>query len=373
MKTEVVSVTTDADLTDQLSPAVDVLNRGGLVAFPTETVYGLAANVAAVGALAALAALKERPVDKPFTLHIGALHYFDRYVPGLSLLDRAFLRKALPGPMTAVFSLSDNQLEQARQRLGDELMAALYHEKTIGIRLPDDRVAQQLLCACNGPVVAPSANRARAHPPTTAQEVLEQLDGKIDMVLDAGPTTYARASTVIKLDGNRMKVLRQGVLDEAVLERMRVVNVLFVCTGNTCRSPMAEGLWAKMLAERLACSVDDLGTLGYNVASAGVMGLSSAPAAAEAVQTCAEYGADISGHQAQVLTDNLVRWADFIFVMSTSHYQAVVDMMPDARNKTQLLAKGASIEDPVGQPLEIYRQCARQIADAITERFDELL
>jgi len=256
MKTEVINIKDLPDAQAAVARAHDVLEKGGLVAFPTETVYGLAANADLPQAIELLREIKERPDEKPFTLHIGNRAALDMYVPDLTLLNRQFLRKAWPGPLTAVFMLNASQMERIHGTLSEQRRKALFHNNSIGIRLPDDRVSQMMLSSFPSPVVAPSANRAGQAPPINAEDVLEQLDGKIELILNCGTTRYSQASTIVKLEGDSMQVLRKGVLDEELLQRMRSVNILFVCTGNTCRSPMAEGLCRRKLAEKLSCSVD---------------------------------------------------------------------------------------------------------------------
>ena len=352
MKTEVLKVTKDSDIGPIVTRAISVLAGGGLVAFPTETVYGLGAIADNPQALNRLAEVKERPDDKPFTLHLGESEQIGKYVPDLSLLDRQFLRKALPGPLTPVFPLNDAQLAEIAKRFTAEQIKALYHNNSIGIRLPDNHIARKILNDSPGPVVAPSANLAGKTPPNRAEDVLEQLDGLIDLVIDDGPTKYRKPSTVVRLDGTGIEILRQGVLSESTLARMRTVNILFVCTGNTCRTPMAEALCKIKLAQNLSCSIDQLESLGYNVRSAGTMAWDSAPASEEAVQACSQLGIDISGHKASVLTEDLINWADFVFTMSQSHQEAVIDLVRQARAKTVTLAGDQNISDPIGQPLE---------------------
>jgi len=368
MKTEVIQLRNFPDPTAPLRHARDVLNSGGLVAFPTETVYGLAACADNPQALQRLAELKQRPPDKPFTLHIGQMSALDRYVPTLSPRNRKLLRKAWPGPLTVVFAL--DQLPQAPDPHGQspEFTPALYHNNTIGIRLPDHPIAQKLLSSLDAPVVAPSANLASAPPPVDADDVLAQLDGHIELILDSGPTRYRKASTVIKLNADDMEILREGVLDGRFLERLRTVVVLLVCTGNTCRSAMAAGFCRHELAKKLSCPVDQIARNGYKVVSAGIMALSGAPATPEAQQACRESQVDISDHRAQLLGTDIVNEADYIFAMASSHYQTVVTMAPDAAERTWLLAGDRSIEDPIGMPLEVYRGCAELIRRHLAEQ-----
>ncbi len=372
MKTEVINIKDLPDAQAAVARAHGVLEKGGLVAFPTETVYGLAANADLPQAIELLREIKERPDEKPFTLHIGNRAALDMYVPNISLLNRQFLRKAWPGPLTAVFMLNASQMERINKTLSEQRRKALFHNNSIGIRLPDDRVSQMMLSSFPSPVVAPSANRAGQAPPISAEDVLEQLDGKIDLVLNCGTTRYSQASTIVKLEGDSMQVLRKGVLDVEMLQRLRSVNILFVCTGNTCRSPMAEGLCRRKLAEKLSCSVDQLDGRGYKVVSAGTMAFAGSNATPEAVQACRELGVDITGHHSKILTLDLVNQADYIFVMDRPHYQAVLSLNPLAETRTVLLGRDQSVSDPIGMQVDGYRKCVQIIKNYVDERVDEL-
>jgi len=368
METKVIKANTPSEISRAVAQGCAVLKRGGLVAFPTETVYGLAAAADSPGGMERLRQLKRRPVNKPFTLHIGKWSHLGRYIPDLSFLERQFLRKGWPGPLTVVFPIDQQRAKLINNTLTSNLIETLYHNNSIGIRLPDHVVAGQLLTAVGSPVVAPSANLDGRAPATNPDDVLQQLDGQIDLLLDAGPTKYSKSSTVVRLKGNDIEVLRTGVLDQGTIERMRRLTILFVCTGNTCRSPMAEGFGRATLAKKFSCPVDKLDEKGYKVVSAGVIACSGVGATSEAVEACREMGNDISRHEARPLTPDLIRQADCIFAMDRSHYRVVVGMVPEAAGRTTLLIEDSDIVDPLGGSLEFYRDCAGRIADGVNRR-----
>lgn len=375
MKTVLVSTADPEQASRAITQAVDIINGGGMVAFPTETVYGLAVNATIPAALERLAELKERPDHKPFTLHIGDKTEIPLYVPRMALLNRQLLGKAWPGPMTAVFALDEVSLGEVKGRLGEQVFESLYYEGTIGIRFPDHDIGRALLRGVGAPVVAPSANLAGKTPPTDAQDVLQQLDGKIDMVLDAGSTRYQQASTVVRLAGGDFEVLREGVLDAGTIQRMRSLTILFVCTGNSCRSPMAEGLCRKLLAERVGCSVDQLAGSGYKVMSAGVMAYEGGQASPEAVEACRLLGVDIGGHRAKPVTPSLLGQADVIFAMTRSHRRAILEEQPGAESRVLMLGGDQDVDDPIGSSLRTYSDCARGMEELLRVRlaalFDE--
>lgn len=372
MTTKVIKIARSDEIAAAAAEAAEVLRRGGLVAFPTETVYGLAANADLPASLARLYELKERPPNQASTLHIGRRKQVDRYVPDLSPLDKAFLRKAWPGPLTVIFSLKPNQQKQLQETLPAHQWEALYYQGGIGVRLPDHPVAQELLGELDVPIVAPSANRAGQAPPNCADDVLDQLGGQIDLLLDAGTTRYAKSSTIIRLSDDKMEIVRPGVLDQGTLRRMRSMTILFVCTGNSCRSPMAEGLCRKELAEKLGCSIDELSEKGYKIVSAGMLAFEGLSATAEAVQVCRETGVDVSKHQSRRVTAELLEQADYVFVMDLSHYEGVIGVAPQAKGRTALLDGDREIADPIGADVEVYRACAAQIAGGVRARLNEM-
>ena len=192
-------------------------------------------------------------------------------------------------------------------------------------------VSQDVLRMLTGPIVLTSANRSGQADAVTAQEVVQYLDGDVALVLDDGPCRYGQPSSVVRVKDNHFEILREGVVGEATLRRLAGVMVVVVCTGNTCRSPMAELLMRDSLAKSLKCTLDELDEQGVVVMSAGIAAAPGCPPAAEAVQVMREQGLDLSRHEAQPLTEQLVRHADLILAMTQSHLQSIVERWPESR------------------------------------------
>ncbi|MBN1359939.1 MAG: threonylcarbamoyl-AMP synthase [Sedimentisphaerales bacterium] len=362
---------TEGDI-ERIEQAARLVESGGLVAFPTETVYGIACK-ADWDALARLSTVKGRDPDKYYTLHVGQVDDYRTYVPKVSLRTAKLIRRAWPGPLTLVFDIDPIDLGGLKSHLHDGAFDVLYKNGSIGIRCPDHVVASMLLRLARCPVVAPSANLTGERPATDADQVAAQLGNQIDLILDAGPCKYSRSSTVAKVAKGAVELLREGVYSQADLREMAKVSFLFVCTGNTCRSAMAEGLFRLHLARKLGCSVDVLETMAYKVVSAGTMDVAGAPASTGAVMACRQRGADIGSHISQHLTRSLVEESDLIFGMTRSHCEQVRLLSPDAASKCSLLAGDAEIPDPVGQPQDIFDRCADVIEAAVKARIGEFI
>ncbi|MGB2824635.1 MAG: hypothetical protein WBF17_26910, partial [Phycisphaerae bacterium] len=169
----------------------------------------------------------------------------------------------------------------------------------------------------------------------------------------------------VRCDESGWRIVREGVRGAAAIERMWRRMLLFVCTGNTCRSPIAEGLAKKHLAERFGCEVRHLAEKGVEVLSAGVFGLGAGEATAEAVRAAGELGADISGHRSRILTKELITDADVVFCMTASHIAEVVRLVPDAAEKVRRLDARGDVADPIGGGPGVYRRTAKRIDSAV--------
>ena len=151
------------------------------------------------------------------------------------------------------------------------------------------------------------------------------------MVVDAGPTHYQNFATVVRIDDDRWSIERQGVIDAATLAETSSLIILFVCTGNTCRSPMAEAICKVLLARRLGCPIDELERRGFVVRSAGVAATNGVPAAANAVDVVRALGGSLENHRSRRIAASFVRQADCIFAMTIDHLDDLLGSMPEAR------------------------------------------
>ena len=372
MQTKVIKIDSTNVDSEKIKEASSLIDGGGLVAFPTETVYGIACRVRN-NTLSKLNIVKGRDSSKHYTLHISKKSEIVKYVPTIDLRAKKLIDKAWPGPLTLVFELGFKDIDKQKRILEKEFFKNLYKNNSIGIRCPDNVIASMLLHETNNPVIAPSANLSGQKPAVNAEEVLSKLSGKIDLLIDAGPSKYKKSSSVVKIGKKGVEILRHGIFPKENLDKMSVVNFLFVCTGNTCRSPMAEGIFRKYLAEKVQCKVDQLEQVGYKVGSGGVMNTSGFPASAGALAACASKGIDLSAHRNKGISKELIEESDYIFVMEPGHKEHIIALNHEAANKCFLLASDKGIADPIGQPQVFFNRCADMIENAVKERISELI
>lgn len=480
----------------ELDKPARILREGGLVAFPTETVYGLGASVFSEDALRRLYLAKGRPIDNPLIVHVASLEDVESLVSEISAQQRRLMQRFWPGPLTLVF------------RRGAQVSASVSAGlDTVAVRMPAHPVALELIARSCVPIAAPSANLSGGPSPTTARHVLDDLDGRIDAVVDGGPTGVGVESTVLDLTGDVPVILRPGgvtreeleeflgnvevnhglgrqeeetpsspgmkyrhyapkaelwlvegprdaqstrikallrdlgkrglkagimassetassyegcpvrvlgsreeprqiasrlyeVLREldsqgldvilaegidtsgiglAIMNRLRkaatrVVHagsriIVLVCTGNTCRSSMAQVILERILAER--------GVTGYRVLSAGIAAIPGCDASEGAIRVARDLGLDLTRHRATRLDKELVDAADLVLTMTHTHRDAVLRISPEAYRKTFVLrpyaGQDGDVSDPYDSDYGTYRRIAEEIRGLLEIVVDRLV
>ena len=340
-----------------IGEAVDRLNAGEIVAFPTETVYGIAANSSDATAVAKLFDVKSRSTGKPMSLAIGYDYSLDNYAQNPTAIMHRLARRCWPGPLTMVI-----QATEQVAGLSNESRQLLAPNNWLGLRVPSNEVLLSVLDQLDEPLVLTSANKSDQADATTAIEVAEQLDDNVQLILDGGPTKIGTPSTVIKVHNDYIEILRSGALSRDQIQTALQLEIVIVCTGNTCRSPMAEMLLKNKMATANDIPIDQLVKHGIHICSAGIAANNGSPAADQAINVLGKQDLDLTCHSSQPLNYVLANSADLILTLSHSHQQAIVNEWPEFADKTSLLAHdGSSVSDPIGGSYEIYQQCAAQI------------
>jgi L-threonylcarbamoyladenylate synthase len=227
-----------------IEEAVETLRAGKLVAFPTETVYGLGANASDPAAVRKIFDLKGRPPDHPVIVHLDNPRYLHRWVRELPPLATALADEFWPGPLTLILPKAEN--------VNDIVTGG---QDSIGIRVPSHPMAQQLLNAFGGGIAAPSANRYGRLSPTRPEHVREEFGDEIEVILDGGESLIGLESTIVSCLNNEARLLRPGFITRSQLER--IVGPLSV-TADTPRSPGDRMMHYAPLTPLEIVSIDEL-------------------------------------------------------------------------------------------------------------------
>ena len=201
------------DPTQLLAVVVDAVAQGQLVGMPTETVYGIAASASVPRAVERLQVGKGRAQEKPLTLAIHSAQEALRWVPAMGLLGRRLARRSWPGPVTLAFrgGFTGGLLECLTESVRRRVCPA----DTLGLRIPDHPAAQAILAAVDAPLVLTSANRTGEPPARTADEVIEAIGAELTLIVDDGPSPLGRASTVVLVEEDSWRILREGEIGRA--------------------------------------------------------------------------------------------------------------------------------------------------------------
>ena len=459
-----------------LKDAAEILRRGGLVAFPTETVYGLGADAMNADACRRIYTAKGRPGDNPLIIHISDMEMLSLAVADKDEVERAkpLIDAFWPGPLTLIFKKSGLINE-----------AVNGGQATVAVRMPGNAIALALIEEAGIPIAAPSANLSGRPSPTTAAHVQEDLDGRIDMILDGGPADVGLESTIVDMSTPTPTLLRPGyitlemleellgpvsvaceltlsdseapkapgmkykhyapnakltlvkakravraakyirekikgspqktavIAPETLLSKYRGLNtytltaknlfsalrkldedgveqafvhppeetgigrallnrltkasggniidldtVLFVCTGNTCRSPMAEAVWENF-------------NTGCRAKSRGIAVMPGGAINENSAKALEGLGLSLNGHIPSPLTDSDIEEASVILTMTKAHAEHIKQRAANHSSKVFTLAKYAGLDedvpDPFGADLAVYKHCAETIEKLISK------
>jgi len=373
-----------------LEEAVNALNQGQLVVLPTETVYGVFAVASNKEAVARLREFKGMNASQSLVWHTTR----DRAKEVLSKVGpiraKMLAGKAMPGPLTLMLELDESDKQWVLQAMGlasgshdepidggpDSLHNVLFDGRLFGIRVPKHEATQAILEQIEQPVVATSVHRSADQlPASDAQQASLMVGDASALIVDGGMTKHGRGSTVVRYSGKNTdktlyRIEREGLYDARMVEQMSQREIVFVCSGNTCRSPMAELLAKSSLAKHYGIPLHELEQQGWTVRSAGVFAATGMPATREAVQVMSLRGLDLSLHQSQPAHRDLLNRADHIYTMTRGHQEALWEMAPSLADKVERLIPDQDIIDPIGSDASVYDQTADMIQQAIHKRME---
>jgi protein-tyrosine-phosphatase/tRNA A37 threonylcarbamoyladenosine synthetase subunit TsaC/SUA5/YrdC len=333
------------------------LATGGLAVLPTDTLPGLAVDVRVDGAAQRLAEAKDSPAGRPFSLHLRDLAELQALVPAPPPGLAGCLQQLLPGPWTVLLPRSWVALPSGWE----------WPWELVGLRLPGGSAWRAWGKQLEAPVLMSSVNRA-GEPPLRGSALAQWCADRPQVLLGLQPTqvTDETASTIVAFDP-----LPRLVRDEAERGsclRLPGLRVLCVCTGNTCRSPLAEALLKQELAAAWGVQVEQLPELGWQVASAGTMGFGGSPVSDGSRQVAAEIGIDLADHRSAALEDRLGHGVDLVLGMTDSH----LAVLPSGLRAELFDPHGRSVPDPFGAPVEIYRRTLAALQEAAAARVQAL-
>ena len=351
--------------------AVNALRNGELVVLPTETVYGIAVRADDQAAVEHLLAAKNRSEKNPFTLAFSGIPQLLKFVPQMSVTAERLARRCFPGPVTLV--MNADLPESAVFALPEGVRRYIMPEDSIGIRVPQNTFTLEVLRKADFPIALTSANLSGQVDSTSAEEVIQALGDKVDLIFDDGDSPLKRASSVLQFakNSNIFRILRAGAVSKGQLERLAQPLILFVCSGNTCRSPMAEVLARAILAQMHGTVPEKVEQeLGIQFLSAGTYANDFSPASPNARHAMNAVGLSLAQHISRPVTPALLEYADLIYAMTPAHCRQMTSIMPEISHKIFTLARtSGGISDPYGGSIEVYETCARQIREALEKEF----
>ncbi|MBP5661171.1 MAG: threonylcarbamoyl-AMP synthase, partial [Lachnospiraceae bacterium] len=234
MNTEIAVLTEDNIDKKVIKRAGDILRAGGLVAFPTETVYGLGGDALNPESSKKIYAAKGRPSDNPLIVHITNMEALEKIVTEIPEGARILSQRFWPGPLTMIFKKNDTVPRETTGGLD-----------TVAVRMPSNKIAAAMIDAAGGYVAAPSANLSGRPSPTVAKYVIEDMNGRIDMIIDGGDSDVGLESTIVDFTAGEPMILRPGYITKEMLEEALSTDVSVdkaIIDSNSKVAPKAPGM-----------------------------------------------------------------------------------------------------------------------------------
>lgn len=336
------------DPRDALHHAVQTLVEGGVASLPLEN--------GPVGCVLATSLELDDALVPNAVLLVGSIDAAADWLPDLSTLQARLVTRSWPGAVAFRVPESEWTLAPA---LPQAVRRQVCNASGLAIRVPRSDVVEDVLALLPAPLIAAEQGE------WTERAAVE--------LVDAVPASVTPA-TEVRLSGAGYEILTEGTVSLRELERNAGMEVVFVCTGNTCRSPMAEAIFVDLAARELDVSPGELAGRGVRARSMGLAAADGMPASGDAVDVALRHGLDLSGHLSTPATLEALSRADAVFTMTQGHRAAILSQAPELAATTQtLIPDGRDISDPIGMGPREYAACFDEIAAAITQRLPNLL
>ena len=332
---------------------------GEAVAVPASGGTALCASLLAPEGVRHLAAVANE--QSPVTAILTHPEQIFGWLPGLDQRGHRLCRRCWPGEV--VIQFTHGWQSGVLQQVPETARQSVTVDGTLALQLPPPSQLSRLAQMVPMPLSAVILSESR-----------EELQKQASFVLpgttqDTAPQRGAR----LRWDGSDVTIRNPGSFPPEQLSGLTDLVVLFLCSGNTCRSPMAEAMCKTMLAEQLGCAVEDLPRRGIHIMSAGLNAASGSVASPEAVVAAQAYGADMARHASQPLTLALLQDADYIFVMTQQHLRTLQGRLPGSTYVGTLSPEGTDVQDPFGAPQAEYNACAVTIHQHLHAHMPRLL
>ncbi len=366
---EVVELREVTDRRDVIHHAVQRLTSGDLVALPSEAGYVLAGAALAEGVGSRLS-----DAGGIVTLLLRAADEVTDFLPNLSSVGIRFAKRCWPGPL--VLRAPANATNGFVAALPESSRSAVVAGGEMSVRVSSHPVLSEIAKLSRGPLLLRDIET-----PCKTTDFTAGPWGQAALVVKESSTADSHSkpqgeslTTIVQVDSTGgWTAVRIGATPENRLQVAACELILFCCTGNTCRSPMAESLCRHLLCERLKCSPSELTKRGYLIASAGLAADYGSPASRESVEMMRRRGLDLKAHTSQPLTDRLIEHADRCYTLTNGHRAAILGSHPELSDRVQVLARdGEDISDPIGGGIDDYAACATSIEQHLTKILDEI-